>query len=351
MAAGAAAAGGMGGVACEPAFAGADVGEVVLGEAVLGEPRGAVGADDGVNLGDPLQALGAGEPAARGGAVLEEVFLPEGAAAEHARAAALHRHLDLFEVVGVIDPRRQQDPGTLARLGQGVQVVVELVVALVAEGAGELGLVDITISADDPGRLDHRLGLAVEVLLVGLLLAVIGEGDRFQQEQDVVLLAVVVDLFQKGEVMLGGARLARLERGEQLDRVGPQELDLLDAPARLVLRERRACLVLRAARLLDPDQEPLLRRDRAGGDRRPRAVVGVDQDPRTGRGHVPGHVELRLDDLLVGRRAVLPLRLERVVGHLDHRAILIEGQHRQRPVRVADPLQAPDLARRQAPAQ
>ena len=89
----------------------------------------------------------------------------------------------------------------------------------------------------------------------------------------------------------------------------------------------------------------------SGGDRRPGAVVGVDQDARGRRGHLPHHVELGLDDLLVGRLAVLPLGLEGLRRHLDHRAVLVEGQHGQRPVRVADPLQAPELAGRQPLAQ
>ena len=73
--------------------------------------------------------------------------------------------------------------------------------------------------------------------------------------------------------------------------------------------------------------------------------------PEAGRGHLPGHVELGLDDLLVGRLAVVALGLEGLLGHLDHRAVLVEGHHRQRPVRVADPLQTPELARRQTLAQ
>ena len=76
-----------------------------------------------------FRPVGGGELGAGLGAVLEEVFLPERPAAEDARAAALHRHLHLLEVVGVIDARRQQDPGALAGRVERVQVVLELLVA------------------------------------------------------------------------------------------------------------------------------------------------------------------------------------------------------------------------------
>ena len=66
---------------------------------------------------------------------------------------------------------------------------------------------------------------------------------------------------------------------------------------------------------------------------------------------MPRQVDLGLDDLLVGRLAVLPLALEGLGGHLDHRAVLIEGHHRQRSVGIADPLQPAELARRQSLAE
>jgi hypothetical protein len=116
-----------------------------------------------------------------------------------------------------------------------------------------------------------------------------------------------VDLGDQGELVLGGDQLGGLEGGQQLDDVDAHELDLLDAQPRLDLAHRGVELVLGAAGLLDPDDQPLVRGDGAGGDGRPGAVVGVDQDARGGRGHVPHHVELRLDDLLISRRAVLAL--------------------------------------------
>jgi len=185
---------GTGGVADVPAFGGADGRELVEVHPVAGEPGGPVLADDGVDVGDPLESVGGGESGPGLGPVLEEVFLPEGAAAEDAGAAGLHRHLDLLEVVGVIDAGREEDPGALAGLGEGVEVVDALGVGLVAEGAGELGLVDVAEPADLAGGLDGGLGLAVEVGPVGLLLAVVGERDRFEEEEDVVLQALGVDV-------------------------------------------------------------------------------------------------------------------------------------------------------------
>src|SRR3954451_25143795 len=101
MAAGAAGGAGVGGVAEVPALGGADGEQLVLAQAVLGEPGGAVLGDDRTHVGDALQAGRGGEPGPRLLAVLEEILLPEGTAAEHARAAALHRHADLLEVVGI----------------------------------------------------------------------------------------------------------------------------------------------------------------------------------------------------------------------------------------------------------
>ena len=66
---------------------------------------------------------------------------------------------------------------------------------------------------------------------------------------------------------------------------------------------------------------------------------------------MPRQINLGLDNLFVSRLAVLPFRLEGLGGHLDHRAILIEGHHRQRPVGIADPLQPSELARRQTLAE
>ena len=60
--------------------------------------------------------------------------------------------------------------------------------------------------------------------------------------------ALVVDLAGELEVLLGRVELARLELGEQLDRVGPAPLDLGDAPARLDLADRGAGRVLRRPR-------------------------------------------------------------------------------------------------------
>src|SRR5262249_44872254 len=114
VAAGSGGGAGVGGVAGVPPFADAEAGQVVGREAVAGEPGGAGAADDGVDVGHPGPAGGGGEAGAGLGAVLEEVLLPEGPAAEHARGAGLHRHLDLLEVVGVVHPGRQQDPGPLA---------------------------------------------------------------------------------------------------------------------------------------------------------------------------------------------------------------------------------------------
>ena len=98
-------------------------------------------------------------------------------------------------------------------------------------------------------------------------------------------------------------------------------------------------------------EQPLVGGDRLGGDRRPGPVIGVDQDARGAGGHLPGHVELGLDDLFIRRLAVLAFAFEGFLGHLDHRAILVEGDHRQRPVGVADALEPPEFAGGQTLAQ
>ena len=132
---------------------------------------------------------------------------------------------------------------------------MELLVGVVAQRAGKLRLVDVAEPAELAGRLDHRLGLAVHEAGVGLLLAAERERHRLEQQQDVVLLAFFVDVLDQLELVLGRDRFGGLELGEQLDGVGPHELDLLDAPARLDQAHRCADLVLRAARLLDPDEQ------------------------------------------------------------------------------------------------
>src|SRR4051812_5740474 len=96
------------------------------------------------------------------------------------------------------------------------------------ERAGELGLVDVAVGRELAGGFDRRLGLAVEERLVRLLLATDREGDRLQQEEDVVLAALAGDLLDERQVMLGRDPLGRLERREELDGIGADELDLLD---------------------------------------------------------------------------------------------------------------------------
>src|SRR5207245_330995 len=103
-------------------------------------------------------------------AVLEEVFLPERAAAQDSGGAGLQGHLHLLEIIRVIDARRQQYPGPLAGRVQRLEVAAELVVRLVAQRAGELRLVDVAEPAELPGRFDDRLGLPVQEAGIGFLL-------------------------------------------------------------------------------------------------------------------------------------------------------------------------------------
>ena len=294
---------------------------------------------------------GGRELGAGGVAVLEEILFPEGPAAEDAGGAGFHGHADLLVVIRVIDAGGEEHPGPFAGGVEGLEVVVELVVGILAERAGELGLVDVAEPAELAGRLDDRLGLPLDVFGVGLLLAAERERDGLQQQEDVVLLALGIDVLDELELMLGRERLGRFELSQQLDGVGPHELDLGDAPARLDEPHRRPDLVLRAARHLDADQQARVRRDGPRGDARPGAVIGVDQHAGRLRRQLPRQVDLGLDDLLVGRLAIGPLGLQRLGGHLDHRAVLIQGHHGQGPVGIADPLQPPELARRQALAE
>src|SRR5262245_61447981 len=70
--------------------------QLIHREAVAVEPRLGLAADDLVHLADALDALAAGERVARLLVALLEVLLPERPAAEHARRAGVHRHLDLL---------------------------------------------------------------------------------------------------------------------------------------------------------------------------------------------------------------------------------------------------------------
>ena len=121
-----------------------------------------------------------------------------------------------------------------------LQVVHQLRIALDFQRAGELGLVDIAVAAQIVGCLDDSLRLSLGDHVLGLFHAVdlVGEVQGFEQEEDIVLDALVVDLFREGEVSLGAVELPRLELGQQLHRVGPAPLDLRHAPTRLDRADR-----------------------------------------------------------------------------------------------------------------
>src|SRR5438128_589324 len=105
-----------------------------------------------------------------------------------------------------------------------MDVLHELLVRLMAEGAGELGLVDVTVTAELAGALDHRRGLTIDVglaLLVFHLLPLLErEADGFKKQQYVVLDALLIDLLDQSELLLRAVGLGRLKLGEELDGIG-----------------------------------------------------------------------------------------------------------------------------------
>src|SRR5438094_6179512 len=139
---------------------------------IPGEPRLGRALDDRVNLAHAVGSIALGEAFAGGLAVLQEVFLPEGPAAEHAAGPALHGHLNLLLVLREIDAGRQQHPRAFGGLVKLPEVVLQLGVTLAAERAGEFRLVYIAKPAELAGALDHGLGLALHKRLTVFFFAI-----------------------------------------------------------------------------------------------------------------------------------------------------------------------------------
>jgi hypothetical protein len=96
-----------------------------------------------------------------------------------------------------------------------LQVLLQLRLGVLAQPAGELRLVNVAEAAEDAGALDDRVGLALQEARAVLLLVAVGERHRLQQQEDVVLAALLADLLDQGELVLGAVRLGRLELGQQ----------------------------------------------------------------------------------------------------------------------------------------
>ena len=282
---------------------------------------------------------------------LLEILFPESPAAQDAQCARGHRQLDLLHVVLEINPRREEYPRPLTDRVERPEIVQMLALRLDTHRAGKLRLVDVAERAQEPGRLDGRGAFPRQVTGALLLLAAKRKRVSFQKQQDIVFLAFAMDLLDKLKLMFGRVGFGRFELNQELDGVGPHELDLLHAPAGLDGRQRCADLVLWAARHLVADQQARAGRNGLRGDRRPGAVVGVDEHSGSRRRQVAHQVELGVDDLVVRRLAHFAAFPQGLRRHLDHRAVLVQGQHGEGAVGIADPLQAPELAGRQPSGQ
>src|SRR5438094_2617703 len=93
-------------VAEVPAFRRADLAQLFHCQPVTGIPRPCARLDEIVDLLHPAGRFLPGELLAGLRALLQEVLLPERAAAEHAAGPGLHRHLDLALVIREIDTGR-----------------------------------------------------------------------------------------------------------------------------------------------------------------------------------------------------------------------------------------------------
>ena len=297
--------------------------------------------------------LAACELLAGGLIALEEVLLPESPAAEYAAGPASIAISHLLLVAWKSTPARSSTHGRSQAAFERLEVVHQLVVGVSPELAGKLGLVDVAVAAEMAGALDDRLGLAIEVALAVLLFAAEGEGDRLQQQQNVVLLAFLVDLLDEGELMLGAVRLGRLELGQQLDGVGAHAFDLVQRPSparsRPGGRRRRSCW---RADFSTRTSMPTLRGRCEAGHRVPGAVVAIDENGAgvLARGRRRGRSWPRPSRRRSASR-FFALLFEAVLNHADHGVVLIGGDHGQGAVVVADALQAAQLAGGQAQAE
>ncbi len=143
-----------------PAFGGADRFEIVHRQTIASEPRQGFCFDDVVDLAHAVSAFAVDETFPRRGAILEEVFFPKRSAAEDAAGAALHGHFDLFLVSREIDAGAKQHPRLFAGGAELFEVVAQLSIAVDAEIARELSLVNVAMPAQLTGRFDDRLRLA-----------------------------------------------------------------------------------------------------------------------------------------------------------------------------------------------
>src|SRR5207248_10375879 len=115
---------------------------------------------------------------------------------------------------------------------QRPQVFFQRLVALHAERAGELGLVDVAISRQVAGAFDDGVGLAAGVarrllrFLFALFVLLVLDRDRLQQHQDVVLATLVVDLLNERELVFRRIALVGFVGREELHGVGAEALDL-----------------------------------------------------------------------------------------------------------------------------
>src|SRR5581483_8184675 len=183
-------------------------------QAVTCKPRLGPAFDDLIDLPDAVRGFAAREAFAGRRSILLEILLPESPTAQHAAGSARNGHLHLLFVGRKIDAGAQQHPGTLRGGVQLAEIVHQFVLALFAQPAGELGLVDVAVATELPRTLDHRLGLALKKALAVFFFSAERKSNRLQEHQNVVLLTFRIDLLNKTELMLGAFRLGRLELGK-----------------------------------------------------------------------------------------------------------------------------------------
>ena len=157
---------------------------------------------------------------------------------------------------------------------------------------------------------------------------------------------------QERELMLGRLVFLRLELSEQLDGVGAAALDLVHAPARLERAPagRHACSFRRRT-----SRRGSARRSPAGSRSWRPSSSSRSSRPRAGRciaAPAPGPARSWLRrSRRRSARGPRPFFLRLSFIMRDHGTVLVGGHHRQRAVRVADPLQPAELAGREVEAE
>ena len=135
-----------------------------------------------------------------------------------------HGHLDLLHVISKVDPGRKQHPRPLTHRVERAEVVLELAIGVDAHRAGKLGLVDIAEPAQEAGRLDGRASFSLQEAGALLLFAAEGERIGFQKQQDIILLALFVNVLDKLKLMLGRTGLGRFNWTRSFTASAPMSL-------------------------------------------------------------------------------------------------------------------------------